>query len=136
MELAVAAEVNTQAHMLLFAPLLVTLTLLFLIVASPRNLPLETPTFTLPLTALTPKTQRSPPNWPPSLPRTMLPAVLSAGLYQVGYNIFATDTTNAAGRRPLGHLSMALTLNRRPVKSPLRKPVKKNKKKTGKLTSA
>ena len=37
LELAAAAEVNTQAHMPLFAPLLATLTLLLLLAASPRN---------------------------------------------------------------------------------------------------
>ena len=68
MELAAVAEVNTQVHMLLFASLLVVLTLLLLSVASPRNLPLETSAFTSPSTALTPKTQLFLPNGPPSLP--------------------------------------------------------------------
>ena len=43
----------------------------------------------------------------------MLPAVSSAGLHQVGYEIFATAATDAAGRRPSGHLSMALTFKMR-----------------------
>ena len=87
--------------------------LLLSLVPFPGNLLLETSGFTLSSTALIPKTQRSPPSWPPSLPRTMLPAVSSAGLHQVGYKIFATAATNAAGRRPSGHLSMALTLKMR-----------------------
>ena len=82
-ELAVAAEVNTQARMPLPAPLLATLTLLLLLVASPRNLPLKTLAVTLPSMDLTPKKQRSMPNGPLSLRRTMSPAVLSTGLRQV-----------------------------------------------------
>ena len=39
----------------------------------------------------------------------MLPAVSSAWLHQVAYEIFATAATNAAGRRPSGHLLMILT---------------------------
>ena len=80
---------------------------------SPGNLLVETSTFTLPLTTLTLKTQCLPPSWPPYLPRTMLRSVLSARLYQVGYEIFVTAATDAAGRRPSGHLSMALTLKMR-----------------------
>ena len=70
-----AAVVNTQVDMPLFAPLLATLTLLLTLTASPRNPPLETLVFTPPLTGLAPKTQRLLPSGPPSLPRTMLPAV-------------------------------------------------------------
>ena len=81
MVLAAAAEVNIQVCMPLFTSLLATLTILLLLAASPRNLLLEMSTFTLPLTALIPKTQRSPPSGPPSLPRTMLPAVPLAGLH-------------------------------------------------------
>ena len=33
--------------------------------------------------------------------------------HQVGYEIFATAATDAAGRRPSGHLLMALTLKMR-----------------------
>ena len=50
MELAAAAEVNTQAYMPLFTPFLATLTLLLLLVASPRNLLLETLAFAAILT--------------------------------------------------------------------------------------
>ena len=87
--------------------------LLLSLVPFPGNLLVETFTFTLPSTALTLKTQCSPPSWPPSLPRTMMPSVSSAGLYQVGYEIFATAATDAAGRRSSGHLSIALTLKMR-----------------------
>ena len=83
MELAAAAEVNAQVCTPLFPPLLTTLTLLLLLVASPRNPPLETSAFTLPSTALTPKRQPLPPSGPPSSSRTMLQAVPSAGLHQV-----------------------------------------------------
>ena len=102
-ELAAAAEVNTQAHMPLFVPLLATLILLLLISASPRNLSLETLAFTSPLMALTPKTQRLPPSGPPSFPSTILTAVPLAGLHQVGYKIFVAAATDAARRRPSGH---------------------------------
>ena len=42
-----------------------------LVCSSPENLLLETSAFILPSTALTPKTQRSLPSWPPTLPRKM-----------------------------------------------------------------
>ena len=99
MVLTTAAEVNTQARIPLFAPLLTTLTLLLSLVAFPRNLTLKTSAFTSPLMTLTPKTQRL----RPSSPRTTFPAVPSARLHQVGYEIFAAATTNAARRRPSGH---------------------------------
>ena len=102
-ELVAAAEVNTQAHMPLFAPLLATLTFLLLLVAAPRNPPLETLAFTLPSMALTPKTQRPPPSGLLSSPRTPTPAVPLAGLHQVGYEIFTAAATNASQRRPSGH---------------------------------
>ena len=80
----------------LFTPLLATLTLLLLLAASPRNLPLETSAFTSPSMALIPKTQRSPPSRPPSLLSAILPANPSAGLLQVGYEIFVAAVTDAA----------------------------------------
>ena len=90
-----ATEVNTQVHMPLFLPLLITLTLLLLLAAAPRNSPLETSAFTWPLTALTPKTQLLPPSRLSSSSRTPTPDVPSAGLHQVGYKIFAAATTKA-----------------------------------------
>ena len=80
-ELAAAAEVNTQAHMPILVPLLATLTLLLLLTASPRNPLLETWAFTLSSTSLTPKKQRLSPIGPSSLPRTMSPAVPLSGLH-------------------------------------------------------
>ena len=74
---------------------------------------LKTSAFTLYLTALTPKTQRSLPSRPPSSPMTMLLVVSSARLHQVSYEIFAKAATNAAGRRPSGHLLTALILKMR-----------------------
>ena len=97
--MAATAEVNVQVCMPLFAPLLAILTLLLSLVAFPRNLTLKTSAFTSPLMTLTPKTQRL----RPSSPRTTFPAVPSARLHQVGYEIFAAATTNAARRRPSGH---------------------------------
>ena len=85
--------------MLLFAPLLATLTLLLSLAASSRNPLLETLAFTSPSTALTPKTQRPPPIGLLSLPRTMLPAVPLAGLHQVGYKTFVAASIGAARRR-------------------------------------
>ena len=38
---------------------------------------------------------------------------MSAWLHQVGYKIFATVATDVTGRRPSGHLSVALTLKMR-----------------------
>ena len=99
MELVAAAEVNVQAHLPLFVSLLATLTLLLLLEASTRNLPLKTLAFTLPLTALTPKILPL----SPSSPRTIFPAVPLAWLHQVGYEIFVAAATNASGRRPAGH---------------------------------
>ena len=43
----------------------------------------------------------------------MFLSVSSAGLHEVSYEIFVTATTDAAGRRPSGHLLMALTLKMR-----------------------
>ena len=97
-----AAEVNTLVCMSLFAPLLATLTLLILLVISSRNPFLKTLVFTSPATALTPKTQSLPPSGPPSSPRTLLPAVPLAHLYQVDYEIFSA-ATNATKRRLSGH---------------------------------
>ena len=48
MELTTAAEVDASIHMLLFAPLFATLTLLLSPTSSLRNLPLETLVFTSP----------------------------------------------------------------------------------------
>ena len=43
----------------------------------------------------------------------MLPSVSSAGLHQVGYEIFATAATDATERRPSGYLLMTLTFKMR-----------------------
>ena len=98
-----AAEMNTQVHMPLFAPLLATQTLFLLLTTVPKNPSLETSAFTSHLAALTPKTQRPPPCGLPSSPRTPTLDVLSAGLHQVGYKIFAAAVTDATRRRPSGH---------------------------------
>ena len=103
MELVAATEVNTQLHMLLFVSLLANPTLLLLLAASPRNPLLETLSFISPVTALTPKTQRPPPRGSSSSPRTMLPAVPSAGLHQIGYKILAVAATDVNQRRPSCH---------------------------------
>ena len=102
-ELATVAEVNTQAHMPLSAPLLATLALLLLLSASPRIQPLETLAFTFSSMALKPKKHRSPPSGLLSSPGTLSPAVLLARLHQVGYKIFMPAVTDAARRRPSGH---------------------------------
>ena len=83
-ELATAAEVNTQTHMPLPKPSLATLTLLLSLTASPNNPPLETSALTSSLMALTPKKHRSPQSQLLSSPGTLSPAVLPAGLWEGG----------------------------------------------------
>ena len=87
----------------LFAPLLANLTLLFSLEVSPMNPPLKTLAFTSSSIALTSKMHRLPPSRPPSSQRRMSLAVLLAGLYQGGYEIFATAIIDAAQRRPFVH---------------------------------
>ena len=97
------AKVSAQVDMPPFAPSLVTLTLVLLHVASPRNTLLKTLAFTSHSRAPTLKTQHPPPSRLPSLLRTMLQVVPLARLHQVGYEISVVVATNATRRRTLGH---------------------------------